>query len=93
MANNVRRQGANALGVGLLCWAVNIALVLTVGLYGPILVILGALGIFFGAVLLIWGDSYRSMPLAQKIPAALITLAVVGGGAASLLQWTRTLSH
>jgi hypothetical protein len=56
--DTARMLGAKALAAGLLCWAVNVALVLTVGRYGPSLVLLGALGVFFGAVL--WCGENRS---------------------------------
>lgn len=88
-----RKQGARALAAGLLCWAVNVALLLTAGMYGPILVILGALGVWAGAVLLIWGDGFRAMPPAQKLPAALISLALAGVPAFFLAQWAQRLAH
>jgi hypothetical protein len=88
-----RKKGARALAAGLLCWGVNLFLMRTVGYYGPVLVILGALGIFAGAVLLVWGDSFRTMPLVQKVPAALISLAVVSGLALVLLRLGPSLMH
>lgn len=86
-----REKGARALAVGLLCWGINIALMRTVGAFGPALVILGALGVFFGAILLVWGDSFRTMPVAQKIPAALIALGAVAGLSFALLRWAQAM--
>jgi hypothetical protein len=88
-----RKQGATALAAGAMCWGVNVLLTLTVGMYGPILVIFGALGVFAGAALLIWGDSFRTMSASQKIPAALIALAVTLAPAFLLLRWTQVLVH
>jgi hypothetical protein len=87
VALSPRQQGARALAAGLSCWAVNVALTLAFGMYGPALVILGALGVWAGAVLLLWGDSFRTMPLAQKLPAGLIAAVVVAGSGLMLLRW------
>lgn len=90
--DTARMLGAKALAAGLLCWAVNVALVLTVGRYGPSLVLLGALGVFFGAVLVVWGESFRAMSLAQKVPAALIALAATPGPALLLMRWASSVA-
>jgi hypothetical protein len=82
-----RSQGAQALALGLLCWGLNVALIRTVGAYGVYLVILGALGVFFGSVLLVWGASFRKMPVAQQIPAALIALAPIVAVAMMMVRW------
>lgn len=87
-----RGKGARALVAGLLCWGVHAGLVLTVGMYSVVLVLLGVLGVFAGAVLLVWGDAFRPMPIAQKIPAALIPLAVVVGAALALVRCVRALA-
>lgn len=84
---STRQKGINALAAGLLCWGVNVALVLTAGMYGPLLVILGGLGIFAGSLLLVWGDSFRGMSLAQKIPSALIAFTVAVVPALMLMRW------
>lgn len=77
MKHGARRQGAASLAAGGLCWTVNLALARGPGVFSPTLLLLGGLGIAAGAVLLIWGDSYKTLPVAQKIPAALIALAAV----------------
>lgn len=87
----LRKKGAKAVAAGLMCWAINIVLILTMGGYGPTLVILGSLGVFFGGVSLVWGDSFHTMSVAQKIPAVLIVLAVVVGAAVGLLRWVQAL--
>ena len=84
---NARAQGAAALGAGVLCWGVNIALTLGAHVFSPALVILGAIGLFGGALQLIWGESFKSMPREQQIPAALIALAVVALAAVPLARW------
>ena len=88
---NGRAKGANALAMGLLCWGVNLALALTFGMFGPMLVIFGALLVFVGAVQVVWGDSFRTMPAAQKTPAALIALCVVAGVALAVLRMGQAL--
>jgi hypothetical protein len=87
-----RRQGANLLALGLACWAINLTLALTTGWYGLSLVVFGGIGIFGGAVLLVWGDSFRSMSPAQKVPAALIALTAVAAAGVALLRWAQHLS-
>ena len=86
-----RAKGASLLATGLLCWGINLTLALTLGMFGPTLVIFGALLIFLGAVQVLWGDSFRTMPPAQKIPAALIALSVVVGVAIAVLRMGQTL--
>lgn len=86
-AEPARKRGAKALAAGLLCWGVNVGFMLALGRFAPFLVLLGALGVFFGAVLLVWGDSFRTMPLTQKIPAALIALAATLGPVFLLFRW------
>jgi hypothetical protein len=62
-------------------------LALTFGMYGTSLVIFGGLGVFAGAVLLVWGDAFRTMTVAEKLPAALIALVVTLAPAVLLLRW------
>lgn len=84
-----RARGARGLAAGLLVWAINVALIQTVGVFGVSMVLMGAVLVFVGSILLIWGDSFRTMPVAQKIPAALIALAPVAGAVIALLRWSR----
>jgi hypothetical protein len=91
MKRGAREQGAAAFGAGLLCWGVNLGLTLAAHMFSPALVIFGALGLFTGAVLLVWGESFKTMPASQKIPAALIALAVVALAAVPLARWLSSL--
>ena len=86
---DARKQGAKALAAGLLCWGVDAVLALTTGMYGVILVILGALGVWAGIVLVLFGGSFRMMPASQKIPAGLLALVLAAVPAFLLLRLVR----
>jgi hypothetical protein len=92
MKRSARVQGAAALGMGVFAWGVNVALTLSVGMFSPALVIFGGLGIVAGAVLVVWGESFKAMPTAQKIPAALIAIAVVALAAVPLTRWLSSIN-
>ncbi len=93
MRDATRVMGAKALGAGLLCWAVNVGFMLAVGRFSPMLVLLGSLGVLAGAVLVVWGEGYQKMTTAQKVPAALIAVLLVGLTTALLLRWLPAISH
>lgn len=91
MKRNPRQQGATALGAGLMVWAINIAMMVGPGMFSPTLVIFGGLGIAAGSVLLIWGDSFKTMPVGQKIPAVFIALTVVALAGTLFARWLEKL--
>lgn len=86
-----RQQGAAALGAGLMVWAINIAMMVGPGMFSPTLVIFGGVGIAAGSVLLIWGDSFKTMPVGQKIPAVFIALTLVALAGTVFSRWLATL--
>jgi uncharacterized membrane protein YeaQ/YmgE (transglycosylase-associated protein family) len=71
-----RLAGAKALGAGLLCVVVELALE-QVGFLAPLLVMLGVVGAVAGATLLIWGDAYKRLEPGQKVLAAVISVMVM----------------
>ena len=79
----VRKSAAKALAAGLFCWGMDLFLAFNLGIYGPTLIVLGGLGVFAGILGLVWGESFRTMAVAQKVPAALIALVVTSGGCAA----------
>ncbi|MCA9645022.1 MAG: hypothetical protein H6718_27220 [Polyangiaceae bacterium] len=87
-----RKQGIRALAAGLFCWVVNTVLALTLGMYGPILIVLGAFGVFAGVALLIGGKSLPELPAAQRLPVFLIALLMTASAAFALLHVARRLS-
>lgn len=91
MKRDTREQGAAALGAGLMVWALNVAMMVGPGLFSPTLVILGGVGIAAGSVLLVWGDSFKTMPVPQKIPAVFIALAIVALVGTVFSRWLTTL--
>lgn len=66
---STRAVGLRALGAGLLCLGVALALHLS-GFLAPALVILGVLGTGLGATLAVWGDGYQQLDRQQKLLAA-----------------------
>lgn len=91
MKPNPRQQGAAALGAGLMVWAINIAMMLGPGMFSPTLVLFGGFGIAAGAVLLVWGDSFKTMPVGQKIPAVFIALMLVALAGTMFARWLPSL--
>ncbi|MEZ4374366.1 MAG: hypothetical protein R3B07_26330 [Polyangiaceae bacterium] len=87
-----RRQGIRALAAGLLCWGVNTVLALTLGMHGPILIVLGAFGVFAGVALLIGGMSLPELPAAQRLPVFLLAFGTTAGAAFALLHLARRLA-
>lgn len=65
--------------VGLAMIALNFVLWRVAGYVAPSLLLLGALAIWAGLVRLLVGTGLKSMPLTQRVPAALIALMVMLG--------------
>ena len=82
-----------SLGAGVTMWTVQLGLMFGLGITSVLLVILGTFGVAAGAVLLVWGESFEKMPPAQKIPAALISLASFGLVAALVARWLGNRIH
>ena len=88
-----RATSAKALGFGVLVALANLGLIRLVGAYSMFLFGLAVVAVSFGAIGLVWGDSFRTMPLSQKIPAALIPLLIVGVAGVKLMDFILSVSR
>ncbi len=92
MKQSARQRGLAALGAGVTLWTVQLGLMFGLGYSSVLLVVLGTLSLALGATLIVWGESFEKMPPAQKLPAALISLATFGLVAALLARWLGVFS-